>query len=126
MTRAGNSYRSSAPRKPKEHKAQRLKRLEDYRHAKAQAKKYVIPGIIVVLVCVFLLLVAKYGFKGTSTGVGRQGDNIEEAVRMATEKFGSYDTQSSREELADIIMKALNKDNDDATANAENIEEIEV
>ncbi|KAF9992418.1 hypothetical protein BGZ80_008558, partial [Entomortierella chlamydospora] len=107
MTRAGNSYRSSAPRKPKEH-------------------KYVIPGVIVVLLCVFLLLVAKYGFKGTSTGVGRQGDRIEEAVRMAAENFGSYNTESSREELADIIMKALNKDNDDATANAENIEEIDV
>ncbi|KAF9346791.1 hypothetical protein BGX26_001698 [Mortierella sp. AD094] len=122
MTRAGKSYRSSAPREPKEHKAQKLKRLEDYRHAKAQAKKFVIPGIIAVVLCVFFLFGTMYGFKGT--GVARRGDKIEEAIRKASQKFTPFDTESSREELTNVIMQALGKDNEGAAA--ENIEEIEV
>ncbi|KAG0093568.1 hypothetical protein BGZ93_004151 [Podila epicladia] len=65
MTRAGKSYRSSTPKEPKEPKREKIKRLENYRVAKAQAKKFVIPGLIAVLASIFFLFVAMYGFKGT-------------------------------------------------------------
>ncbi|KAG0359165.1 hypothetical protein BG005_001265 [Podila minutissima] len=65
MTRAGKSYRSSTPKEPKEHKREKMKRLENYRVAKAQAKKFVIPGLIAIVASIFFLFVSMYGFKGT-------------------------------------------------------------
>ncbi|KAF9396534.1 hypothetical protein CPC16_000642 [Podila verticillata] len=65
MTRAGKSYRSSTPKEPKEPKREKLKRLENYRVAKAQARRFVIPGIIAVVASIAFLFVAMYGFKGT-------------------------------------------------------------
>ncbi|KAG0032134.1 hypothetical protein BGZ81_011623 [Podila clonocystis] len=65
MTRAGKSYRSTTPKEPKEPKREKMKRLENYRIAKAQAKKFVIPGLIAIVASVFFLFVAMYGFKGT-------------------------------------------------------------
>ncbi|KAG0046089.1 hypothetical protein BGZ83_008716 [Gryganskiella cystojenkinii] len=58
---------SGTPKEPREHKLEKRKRLENYRVAKAQAKKYVIPGIIAVLVCVFLMFGTMYGFRGTKS-----------------------------------------------------------
>ncbi|KAF9319800.1 hypothetical protein BG003_008094 [Podila horticola] len=65
MTRAGKSYRSSTPKEPKEPKREKMKRLENYRVAKAQAKKFVIPGLIAIVASIFFLFVGMYGFKGS-------------------------------------------------------------
>ncbi|GJJ71269.1 hypothetical protein EMPS_03619 [Entomortierella parvispora] len=72
MTRASKSYRSGTPKEPKETRIEKQKRLANYKVAKDQAKKFVIPGIIAVLVCVFLLFGTMYGFRGTKTGSRRQ------------------------------------------------------
>ncbi|KAF9937567.1 hypothetical protein BGZ67_001078 [Mortierella alpina] len=54
MTRASRSYRSTAVKEPKEAKADRLKRLENYRVAKQQAKKVRRPTIGSALVVMTL------------------------------------------------------------------------
>ncbi|KAF9582034.1 hypothetical protein BGW38_000745 [Lunasporangiospora selenospora] len=75
MTRSSRSFRATGPKELKESKADKEKRLENYRVAKAQAKKFVIPGIVAILACVAFLFVGLYGFKGT-TRMERQMRNL--------------------------------------------------
>ncbi|KAF9206073.1 hypothetical protein BGZ49_003042 [Haplosporangium sp. Z 27] len=107
MARAGRSYVVSGPREVKEHKTQKLKRIEENRKAKAQAKKFVIPGMIAVVLCMFFLFVAMYGFKG------RRHDNYKVAIENAARKYSSFDTESARGKTTNIVMQSLNNDNEE-------------
>ncbi|KAG0312652.1 hypothetical protein BGZ97_010977 [Linnemannia gamsii] len=110
MTRASKSYRSTTPKETRETKAERAKRLENYRIAKAQAKKFVIPGIIAVIASIFFLFVAMYGFKGTKMDRmvtrGRSASDMlfEEARKNFANNFGA-----AKEELKAQILEAFKK-----------------
>ncbi|KAF9430041.1 hypothetical protein BGZ94_008567 [Podila epigama] len=103
MTRAGKSYRSTTPREPKEPKQEKLKRIENYRVARQQARKFIVPGIIAVFLCLFLLFGAMYGFKGTK---------IERRNRPEDMLFGGAFGEREKEALLQEFRKALSKASD--------------
>ncbi|KAF9091059.1 hypothetical protein BGX29_002679 [Mortierella sp. GBA35] len=107
MTRTSKSYRSTTPKEPKETKAKKMKRLENYRVAKAQAKKFVIPGIIAVIASVFLLFVSMYGFKGTrSAGFRRSPTDM--ILEQARRNLLNIDPEEvMRQQLKSQIFQAL-------------------
>ncbi|KAF9391004.1 hypothetical protein CPB97_007757 [Podila verticillata] len=105
MTRAGKSYRSSTPKEPKEPKREKLKRLESYRVAKAQARKFVIPGIIAVVASIFFLFVTMYGFKGTK---------LERRERLQDTLFNADGVGDAfnKDKLAQKILTAMSQASD--------------
>ncbi|KAH7046295.1 hypothetical protein BKA57DRAFT_494075 [Linnemannia elongata] len=112
MTRASKSYRSTASKEPRETKAERAKRLENYRVAKAQAKKFVIPGIIVIIASLFFLFVSMYGFKGTKMDSmvtrGRSAsDRLFEQARKNFENGMKGSEEATRKELKAQIFEAF-------------------
>ncbi|KAF9921695.1 hypothetical protein FBU30_008233 [Linnemannia zychae] len=114
MTRSSKSYRSSTPKEPKETRAAKQKRLENYRIAKNQAKKFVIPGIIAIIASLFFLFVAMYGFKGTkmkgleSRGSSKLTDQILERARENLEyAFKEQEKETPREHVRAQILEAL-------------------
>ncbi|KAG0287020.1 hypothetical protein BGZ96_008994 [Linnemannia gamsii] len=114
MARASKSYRSKTP-KERETKAEKAKRLEHYRVAKAQAKKFVIPGIIAVIASIFFLFVSMYGFKGTKmdrmVARGRSGSDMlfEEARKNFAKNFGAKLEETTKKELKTQIFEAFKK-----------------
>ncbi|KAG0214046.1 hypothetical protein BGX28_002912 [Mortierella sp. GBA30] len=109
MTRTSRSYRSTTPKEPKEAKADKRKRLENYRVAKQQAKKFVIPGILAVLVCLFLLFGSLYGFKGSKMQPRdrtRQEVLFEEARKQAAAAADS-NLEATRQQVKEDFMKVL-------------------
>ncbi|KAF9132141.1 hypothetical protein BGW39_000717 [Mortierella sp. 14UC] len=92
MARISNSYRPTTPKEAKETKAEKQKRLENYRIAKTQAKKFVIPGIIAVIASVFFLFVSMYGLKGTkidSAGLARGRSATDMIFEQARRNFAN-------------------------------------
>ncbi|KAF8947272.1 hypothetical protein BGZ47_009766 [Haplosporangium gracile] len=128
MTRASKSYRSTTPKEPRETKAEKAKRLENYRVAKAQAKKFVIPGIIAVIAFLFFLFVSMYGLKGAkmdgTVAHGRSASDIlfEEAHRDFANHFGGKvdPEKATREELKTQVFETLKQG--DAKWNREHLE----
>ncbi|KAF9103579.1 hypothetical protein BGX27_010509 [Mortierella sp. AM989] len=120
MARSGKSYISTAPKEPRENKAQKLKRLEEYRQAKAQTKKFVIPGIIAVCLCLLVLFTTMYGFKGT-----RRRDEMDDAILKASEKYSGLDTEASRAALTEF-MKSLVEDEKDGAEPEKKFQEIDL
>ncbi|KAI8598605.1 hypothetical protein EDD21DRAFT_417582 [Dissophora ornata] len=105
MTRAGKSYRSATPKTQKESKAEKQKRMENYRLAKAQAKKFVIPGLIALLAFIFILFKIKYDYRGSkAVNTGLAQDIIFGAAQEAIQGF---DTEESREQLTNKILEVL-------------------
>ncbi|KAF9138339.1 hypothetical protein BGX30_009268 [Mortierella sp. GBA39] len=131
MTRASKSYRSTTPKETRETKAEKAKRLENYRVAKAQAKKFVIPGIIAIIASLFFLFVSMYGFKGTKmdniVARGRSASDqlFEQARKNLENSFGGMKDpqEATREELKAQIFKALKQE--DAKWNQEHPESAE-
>ncbi|KAF9357742.1 hypothetical protein BGX34_009231 [Mortierella sp. NVP85] len=128
MARGGKSVITNAPKQPKETKAEKEKRLEHQRIAREQTKKFVIPGIIAILACVVLLLVNKYGLKGTKSAAPAtpplfdsdylkgdmfKGIDIEKLIRDAA-KSASLDLTSdkARNELTKQLKAAFLKHSD--------------
>ncbi|KAG0378036.1 MAG: hypothetical protein J3R72DRAFT_455256 [Linnemannia gamsii] len=116
MTRASKSYRSTTPKEPKETKAEKQQRLENYRIAKTQAKKFVIPGMIAVIASLFFLFVAMYGFKGTKfdgAGLarGRSATDMifEQARKNFANSFGGegLEEEATREQLKAQILETF-------------------
>ncbi|KAG0273670.1 hypothetical protein BGZ95_010534 [Linnemannia exigua] len=113
MTRASKSYRSTTPKEPKESKVEKQKRLENYRIAKNQAKKFVIPGIIAVIASLFFLFVAMYGFKGTKfdgAGLARGRSATDMIFEQARKNFGGGGQdpeEATREQLKAQIFETF-------------------
>ncbi|KAF9918383.1 hypothetical protein BX616_009065 [Lobosporangium transversale] len=104
------SVRSSASKAPKENKAEKMRRIENYRLARAQAKKYVIPGLVAFLAAVFALFAVKYGFSG-SKKAGHIKDNtlfnqnnVKDALRQTVETDG---LKLNNEELIKRLIEAM-------------------
>ncbi|KAF9961822.1 hypothetical protein BGZ70_008196 [Mortierella alpina] len=104
MTRASKSYRSTAVKEPKEAKADRLKRLENYRVAKQQAKKFVIPGILAVLLGLFFLFGTMYGFRGAK--VQRRNRTPQDMIYEAAAAKGP-DLETTKLQVKEDFMKVL-------------------
>ncbi|KAF9574306.1 hypothetical protein EC968_006813 [Mortierella alpina] len=103
MTRASKSYRSTAVKQPKEAKADKLKRLENYRVAKQQAKKFVIPGILAVLIGLFFLFGTLYGFRGSK--VQRRNRTPQDMIYEAA--ANGPDLEATKQQVKNDFMKVL-------------------
>ncbi|KAF9962603.1 hypothetical protein BGZ72_000023 [Mortierella alpina] len=104
MTRASKSYRSTAVKEPKEAKADRRKRLENYRVAKQQAKKFVIPGILAVLIGLFFLFGTMYGFRGGAK-VQRRNRTPQDMIYEAAAQ--GPDLEITKQQVKNDFMKVL-------------------
>ncbi|KAG0351875.1 hypothetical protein BGZ54_003059 [Gamsiella multidivaricata] len=108
------SSNSTTSKEHEKFKVEKMKGLENYRVAKAQSKKFVIPGIVVLLSCMFVLFGVVYGSTGSelerSNGLP---DGLPDVAKIVKEVFDGIpllqelNSEASQERLANRILEIL-------------------